>query len=152
MRPVTLLLHLAGVIVWIGGMFFAHFCLRPVAARQMPPPQRLPLLAAVLGRFFVAVFAAIAALFASGLATMTAMGFGRSPLHWHLMMGIGLVMAAIFGVIYFTHYPRLKAAVAAQEWPAAGAAMDRIRALVATNLALGAATVAVATLGAYFAG
>ena len=42
MRSILLLLHLSGVIVWVGGMFFAHFCLRPVAALQLPPPQRLP--------------------------------------------------------------------------------------------------------------
>lgn len=151
MRSVLLLLHLAGAIVWIGGMFFAHFCLRPVAATRLPPPQRLPLLAGVLGRFFVAVFVAIATLFASGLASMVAVGFGSAPLHWHVMMGIGTVMAAIFAVLYFGHYPRLEAAVAARDWPAGAAAMDRIRALVATNLALGTATVAIATLGAHFA-
>lgn len=149
MRAILLLLHLSGVIVWVGGMFFAHFCLRPVAASQLPPPQRLPLLAAVLGRFFVAVMVSIVAILASGFAIMGATGFGQAPIHWHVMSGIGLAMAAIFGVIYFLHYPRLKAGVAVQDWPAAGAAMNRIRILVATNLALGALTIAVATLGTH---
>ena len=150
MRAILLLLHLSGVIVWVGGMFFAHFCLRPVAAAQLPPPQRLPLLAAVLGRFFTAVAASIVAILASGFASMGAAGFGQAPIHWHVMAGIGLAMAAIFGVIYFRHFPRLKAGVAAQDWPAAGAAMNRIRPLVATNLLLGALTIAVATLGSHF--
>ena len=150
MRAILLLLHLSGVIVWVGGMFFAHFCLRPVAASQLPPPQRLPLLAAVLGRFFTVVAASIVAILASGFASMGAAGFGQAPIHWHVMAGIGLAMAAIFGVIYFRHFPRLKAGVAAQDWPAAGAAMNRIRILVATNLLLGALTVAVATLGVHF--
>jgi uncharacterized membrane protein len=151
MRPLILLLHLAGVVVWIGGMFFAHFCLRPVVAAQLPPPQRLPLLAAVLGRFFAAVAASIVAIFVSGFAAMLATGFAHAPIHWHLMMGLGLVMTAIFGVIYFAHYPRLGAGITAEDWPAAGAAMNRIRALVAINLGLGALTVVVATLGAYAA-
>ncbi len=150
MRAILLLLHLSGVIVWVGGMFFAHFCLRPVAASQLPPPQRLPLLAAVLGRFFVAVMVSIVAILASGFAIMGATGFGQAPIHWHVMSGIGLAMAAIFGIIYFRHFPRLKAGVVGQDWPAAGAAMNRIRILVATNLALGVLTIAVATLGAYF--
>ena len=150
MRPFLLLLHLAGVIVWVGGMFFAHFCLRPAAAAQLPPPQRLPLLAAVLGRFFTTVAASIVAIMASGFALIGATGFGLAPIHWHAMSGIGLLMAVIFGVIYFLHYPRLKADVAAQDWPAAGAAMNRIRLLVATNLLLGALTVLVATLGVHF--
>ncbi len=152
MRPLTLFLHLAGVVVWIGGMFFAHFCLRPVAAAQLPPPQRLPLLAAVLGRFFLAVAASIVLIVVSGFASLTAVGFPQAPLRWHAMMAVGLVMTAIFAVIYFSHYPRLKAGVASQDWPTAGAAMDRIRVLVATNLVLGAATIAVATLGAYLEG
>ena len=149
MHSFLLLLHLAGVVVWVGGMFFAHFCLRPVAKLQLPPPQRLPLLAAVLGRFFVAVVVSIVATLASGFTIMGATGFGQAPIHWHVMSGIGLAMVAIFGVIYFLHYPRLRAGVAVQDWPAAGAAMNRIRILVATNLALGALTIAVATLGTH---
>ncbi len=149
MRSFLLLLHLSGVIVWVGGMFFAHFCLRPVAAAQLPPPQRLPLLAAVLGRFFMAVVASIVAILGSGFAIMGATGFGQAPIHWHVMSGIGLAMAAIFGVIYFLHYPRLKAGVALQDWPVAGAVMNRIRVLVATNLLLGVLTVVVAMLGTH---
>lgn len=148
MRSILLLLHLSGVIVWIGGMFFAHFCLRPVAAAQLPPAQRLPLLAAVLGRFFTAVAVSIVAILGSGLARLAATGFAQAPLHWHAMAGLGVLMAAIFGVIYFMHYPRLKAGVAAQDWPGAGAAMNRIRLLVATNLGLGGLTVVIAMLGA----
>jgi uncharacterized membrane protein len=147
MRSLLLLIHLAGAVVWVGGMFFAQFCLRPVAAAQLPPPQRLPLLAAVLGRFFVAVALAVVAIVASGLGLVHASGLGRLPLHWQLMMGLGLLMTAIFAAILFLLYPRLRAEVAAQDWPAAGAAMNRIRQLVATNLALGALTIALAVLG-----
>jgi uncharacterized membrane protein len=39
------------------------------------------------------------------------------------------------------------AAVAASDWPQAGAAMNAIRQLVLTNLLLGVLTVAVAVLG-----
>jgi len=81
---------------------------------------------------------------------MLATGFAPAPLHWHMMSGLGLLMAVIFAVIYLLQYPRLKAAVAASDWPVAGAAMNRIRLLVATNLALGAVTLLVATLGGAF--
>lgn len=147
MRAILLLVHLFGVVIWVGGMFFAHFCLRPVAAQQLPPPQRLPLLAAVLGRFFPVVAVSIVAILASGFARMVATGFAQAPLHWHLMAALGLLMAAIFALIYLFHFPRLKAAVAEQAWPVAGAAMNRIRLLVATNLWLGGLTIVVATLG-----
>jgi uncharacterized membrane protein len=147
MRSTLLFLHLAGVIVWVGGMFFAHFCLRPVAAEQLPPPQRLPLLAGVLGRFFRIVAVAIGLILLSGLGRMLAVGFGNAPVHWHVMFSLGLVMTIIFVDIALRHFVRLQAGVAAQDWPAAGAAMNRIRPLVFTNLLLGALTVLLATLG-----
>ena len=59
-------LHVLAIVVWVGGMVFAHFFLRPAVA-ALPPPQRLPLMQAVLGRFFAAVLAASAVTLATGL-------------------------------------------------------------------------------------
>jgi uncharacterized membrane protein len=146
MNRIFVLIHLAAVIVWIGGMFFAHFCLRPVAAAQLPPPQRLPLLAAVLGRFFALVGWALLLLWGSGLARISQAG-AAVPGNWFVMAGIAAVMTAIFGVIALRFHARMVAAVAAQDWPAAGTAMNSIRRLVLVNLALGLVTVAVAVLG-----
>jgi uncharacterized membrane protein len=148
--PVLIFLHLAGVIIWVGGMFFAHYCLRPVAVLQMAPPQRLPLLAGVLGRFFAVVAVAVGVILGSGFAMMAIVSFRNALPHWHVMMTTGLLMAGIFAWIYGALYPRLAAGVAAQDWPAAGAVLDRIRKLVAFNLHLGFLTIAIATLGAYF--
>ncbi len=63
------------------------------------------------------------------------------------MTTVGLAMTIIFGVIVLRFYPRLRAAVATQDWPAGGAALNRIRVLVMTNLILGAVTIALAVLG-----
>jgi uncharacterized membrane protein len=147
MRSFLLLLHLSGVIIWVGGMFFAHFCLRPVATMQLQPAQRLPLLAAVLGRFFKVVAISVVIILLSGFISLAVTGFAQAPLHWHLMSGLGLVMALIFGIIYFRFFPRLEAGVEMLDWPVAGAAMNSIRRLVMINLALGALTVVVVTLG-----
>ncbi|MCX7168828.1 MAG: hypothetical protein NTY41_00670, partial [Proteobacteria bacterium] len=57
--PLLLFLHLISVTVWVGGMFFAYVCLRPVVAAQLQPPQRLPLWAAVFARFFPWVWLAV---------------------------------------------------------------------------------------------
>lgn len=146
MRNFLVLIHLLAVIVWIGGMFFAHYCLRPVAAEQLSLPQRLPLMASVLGRFFRFVTVALLLLWASGIARFVQVGAGM-PWNWHAMAGIATAMTIIFGVIVLRHYSRLQAAVAAQDWPAGGKAMDWIRKLVTTNLILGVVTVAVALLG-----
>lgn len=146
MNRIFVLIHLAAVIVWIGGMVFAHFCLRPVAAAQLPPPQRLPLLAAVLGRFFSLVGWSLLLLWASGLARFSQAG-AAIPGNWYVMAGIAAVMTAIFGLIVLRFHGRMVAAVAVQDWPAAGAAMNSIRRLVLVNLVLGLLTVAVAILG-----
>lgn len=146
MRELWLFLHIAAVVVWVGGMSFAHFCMRP-SALALPPPQRLPLMAGALGRFFAQVLVALVLLWVSGLAMMLAVGFAGSPPAWHAMLGLGLVMTLVFLVIRFLRWPRLREAVARGDWPAGAAALDGIRRLVMLNLALGVLTIAVATLG-----
>ena len=61
LHHLMLFVHLAGVIVWVGGMSFAHFCLRP-ASLTLPPPQRLALWHGVFSRFFPIVWLALAAI------------------------------------------------------------------------------------------
>ena len=143
MNRILLLLHILAVVVWIGGMFFAHFCLRPVAAEQLPPPQRLPLLLAVLGRFFTIVGVALVLLWGSGVVLFANPG-PMAPANWHAMAGIAAVMTVIFLVIVGRFYPAMKRAVAVQDWPVAGAAMNSIRVLVMANLALGILTISIA--------
>ncbi len=147
MHPLFKFLHLAGVAVWVGGMFFAWMCLRPVAAAQLEPPVRLRLWAAVFARFFPWVWAAVFGILLSGLMTLLAVGFKAAPPFWHVMLLLGLVMSAIFVYVVALPYASLKAAVAAQDWPAGAQALGRIRQLVGTNLLIGLATIAVATLG-----
>jgi uncharacterized membrane protein len=143
-----LFVHLIGVVLWVGGMFVLHFAVRPAAVGQLAPPQRLPLLANVLGRFFFWVSIAIVAILASGVGLILgAGGFANAHASVHLMFVLGLVMMVIFMVIRLVPFPRLQRLVAASDWPAAARELDRIRKLVVTNLVLGVATTAVATLG-----
>lgn len=151
MKGILLFLHVGSVVLWVGGMFFAYVCLRPVAAAQLPPPQRLPLWQAVFDRFFPWVWAAVLLILVSGLTMMLQVGFRHAPLSWHGMFGLGLVMMLVFAHVFFSPYRRLKVAVAAQDWPAAAAALNRIRQLVGTNLMLGYLTIAVVTLGRWLA-
>ena len=128
-------------------MFFAWMCLRPVAATNLEPPERLQLWNGVFARFFPWVWASVAAILASGLVTMVAIGMKQSAPHWHVMLLLGLVMSVIFVYVFAVPYARLRAAVAAQNWPAGAKALGQIRQLIAVNLALGLITIAVATLG-----
>ena len=120
MNRLLILFHLLAVIVWIGGMFFAHVCLRPVAAAQLPPPQRLPLLAAVLGRFFTVVGWALVLLWGSGIIRFAQAG-AAVPASWMAMAGIAALMTVILALIVFRFHRAMLAAVAASDWPQAGA-------------------------------
>lgn len=144
-----LLVHVLSAAFWVGGMATVHLAVRPAAAQALSePPRRLALMHAVLDRFFLGVTLAIVALLASGFALIAlAGGFAVQPPRVHAMTGLGLVMTAIFGVIRLRHYPRLQRGVAAGDWPAAGAALNAIRQLVAVNLVLGVLVFAAALLG-----
>lgn len=129
-------LHLAAAIVWVGGMAFMIFVLRPIATAQLAPPQRLPLIAAAMGRFFQLVWASIAVLLLTGLAMLAGTGMKATPLGWHLMLGIGVLMMLIFGHLHFVGLRRLQRAVAASDWPAGGQAVAGIARLVHLNFGL----------------
>ena len=143
-------LHVLAVVLWVGGMAFAHFFLRPSLA-LLEPPQRVRLMHAVLGRFFKAVLWAAGLILFSGLwmiggAAHIAARAGSTlqwPLDWVLMTAVGLLMIAIFGHIRFVLWKRMDRAVQAGDIPAGGAALAAIRQWVAVNLALGLALIAV---------
>jgi uncharacterized membrane protein len=141
------LLHVIATVVWVGGMFFAHQCLRPVALAQLEPPVRLALWRGVFGRFFPWVWVSVALLILSGQGIILHIGgMAVVPVHVHVMVGIGYLMAAMFAYIFFIPYQALKKNVAAQIWPAAGVALNRIRVLVGTNLTLGLLNIALVFL------
>ncbi|WP_431098832.1 DUF4149 domain-containing protein [Polaromonas aquatica] len=135
-------LHLAAAIAWLGGVAFMLFALRPVAAEQLAPPQRLPLIAQILRRFFGLVWAAIGILLVTGLAMLLSVGMKNVPIGWHLMFGIGLLMFALFGHLYFGPFRRLKLAVATSDWPEGGRRVAQIATLAIVNLVLGTLAIA----------
>ncbi|MCC6193183.1 MAG: CopD family protein [Burkholderiales bacterium] len=140
-------LHLLGVVVWVGGMFFAHMALRP-SVQALDPPQRLPLLATTLSRFLTWVAVAIVLILGSGAYLIVTYG-GFAAVAWpvHAMTGLGVVMVLIYAWLVASPFRLLKAGVAIADWPRAGAAMARVRHLVAVNLVLGIVTITVAALG-----
>lgn len=143
--PIAKFLHIIGLAIWIGGMFFAYTTLRPVAADRLEAPQRLALWEGVFGKFFAWVWLSVALILASGLYMM--MKIGRPPSYVSAMFIIGIVMMLIFAHVFFAPYKRLRRAVAAQDWPAGGAALAQIRQMVGLNLLLGFVTIACGALG-----
>jgi uncharacterized membrane protein len=147
------LAHVLAIIVWIGGMVFAHFFLRP-ATLTLEDSQRVRLMHDVLGRFFKAALVAAVIVLASGLwmigrvakeSVQAGLGFNM-PLSWTIMAALGIVMIAIFFHIRFALYKRLSQAVAVSNWTAGGAALASIRTWVAINLSIGVLIIAVTLL------
>lgn len=146
-------LHMLSIVVWVGGMAFAHFFLRPAVA-PLDPPVRVRLMHDVLGRFFKAVLAASLLTLASGVwmlgrvakQAVQSGGSFEMPLAWTLMTVLGVAMVAIFMHIRFALYKRLNAAVAASDWSAGGNALAQIRRWVSVNLGLGVVVLVVTLL------
>jgi uncharacterized membrane protein len=137
-------LHVLSIIVWIGGMVFAHFFLRPAVA-QLEPAARLRLMHDVLGRFFQAVLGASLLTLATGVwmlgrvakQVVQSGGSFEMPLAWTLMAVLGVAMVAIFLHIRFVLYKRFSRLVAASKWATGGEVLAQIRRWVSINLALG---------------
>jgi uncharacterized membrane protein len=143
----AIFLHLTGAVIWIGGMFFAYFALRPGAA-ALERERRLVLWSATLARFFRWVWISVALILGSGFYMLTEIAaVARVPLSIHVMLYAGVVMTLIFAYVFLLPFSALKRAVAAQDWEQAATALEVIRKAVAVNLALGLANVAVASVG-----
>ena len=149
-------LHLLSIIFWVGGMAFAHFCLRP-AVVALEPPIRLTLMHAVLRRFFALVAASILIALVSGLGMMAIFSSSaaqsgvalKMPVGWMVMAALGILMMLLFGHIRFVLFKRLRLAVRESKWSAAAAALASIRVWVRANLAIGLIVVVVAAASGY---
>lgn len=143
-------LHILSACVWVGGMFFAYVCLRPVAAQVLEPPQRLTVWRDVFQVFFKFVLACIGLLLISGHFMIAQYGGMKGVgIHVHIMLLLGYIMFAIFGHVFFAPFKRLKAAVDAQDWPAGAVQLNTIRKMVGINLLLGLVTIIVASAGRF---
>lgn len=149
---IAISLHILAATIWVGGMFFAYSFLRPVAANVIEPPQRLTLWVKVFEKFFIWVWIAVVLLIGTGHFMIAQFqGLASVGKHIHIMMLLGYIMSAIFMHIYFAPFKRLKAAVAAQDWPKAASNLNLIRKMVLLNLVLGLLTVFIASAGRYIA-
>jgi uncharacterized membrane protein len=152
--PLLKTAHLLAIVVWVGGMSFTHFFLRP-ALGVLEPAARLALMHEVLRRFFAAVLvASLLALFTGlwmlGRVASESVRAGASvawPIGWWVMVVLGTLMVAIFGHIRFVLFKRFAAARGAGDLPGAAAGLAKIRTWVGVNLALGLVVILAAKLG-----
>ena len=146
--------HVLSIVLWVGGMMFAHWFLRP-AVLQLEAPARLRFMHDALGRFFKAVLVTSLLALITGYwmlgrvakQTVQAGGSFEMPLSWTIMAALGTLMVAIFMHIRFALYKRLRDGVQFSAWDKAGAALATIRLWVTVNLAIGILVIIVASLG-----
>ncbi|MDV7211052.1 CopD family protein [Azotobacter beijerinckii] len=139
-------LHVLPALIWVGGMFFAWMILRPAAVSELDAPARLKLWPEVFRRFFQWVWVAVVLLPVSGIGLLHLRfaSLETAPAYVHVMMGLYLVMLALFLRVQLLQLPQLRRAVEVRDWTAGGAALGRIRRLVGFNLLIGLALVAIA--------
>jgi uncharacterized membrane protein len=148
MSPVAFVyvLHVLAAIVWVGGMFFAWMILRPAVIAALEGPARLRLWLQVLPRFFVWVWAAVILLPVTGIGMINVnfSGFQTAPRYVQVMMGLYVVMVALFLRTSTLNLAQLRKAVLAEQWAEGAAALGGMRRLVGINLIVGTAVVAIA--------
>ena len=115
------------------GRFFVR---RP---SPLEAPARLGLWLEVFRRFFHWVWAAVILLPISGVGMLhlSFNGFAGAPRYVQVMMGLYVAMLALFLRVQALQVPELRRAVQAQDWPAGGQALGKIRRTVGFNLFLG---------------
>ena len=144
---IPLFLHEVATVVWIGGMFFAHFALRPTLKQALEPPARIQVALGVFRRFFPWVWASIATLWLTGIWVSILVFKEKVGLHVLIMAGIALLMTLVFVYLFVMPYRKMRIAVEYENWRWASAKFSNIRKLMALNLMLGLLTVAVAVSG-----
>ncbi|WP_440811042.1 CopD family protein [Pseudomonas syringae] len=139
-------LHVLAALIWVGGMFFAWMVLRPAVIAALEGPARLKVWVQVFPRFFRWIWAAIVILPITGIGMiqLNFTGFETAPRYVQIMMGLYVVMVALFLRIHSLQLPELRRAVEAEQWAQGAAALSHIRRLVAINLIIGLAVVALA--------
>jgi len=148
MTPFSLVytLHVLAALVWVGGMFFAWMVLRTAVGAALEGPARLKVWLEVFPRFFVWVWAVVVVLPITGVGMIQLqfVSFDTAPRYVQVMMGLYVVMTALFIRVQSLQLPELRRAVDTEQWAEGAAVMGRIRRLVGVNLLIGLAVVAIA--------
>ncbi len=132
-------------------MFFAYTIVRPCAGNVLEGPIRLKLWSQIFKRFFRWVWLAVIVLLFSGYWMIFVVYGGMKfvGMHVHAMNGIAWLMIILFVYLNVGPVKQLHRTVLAEDWENAGQALAKTRQIVAINLALGLATVIIATGGKY---
>lgn len=136
-------LHLLCAVLWVGGMFFAYVVLRPSLAAIEATPRML-VHTQVFRRFFLVVWHAMPLILITGGAMIYLLG-GMEGRPWqiHAMVGLGILMSAVFVLIVLGPYRKFRRTT---NRDVMATSMNAIRRLIGVNLLLGLVTVVIAGL------
>ena len=136
-------LHVLFAVLWVGGMFFAYVILRP-SLTAIEPAGRMLVHTQVFRRFFLVVWHAMPLLLLTGAGMLYLLG-GMANVPWpvHAMVGLGLLMSAVFLVIFFGPYRQFRRTTNRERM---ASAMNAIRRLIGLNLILGLVAVIIGAL------
>jgi uncharacterized membrane protein len=124
-------------------MFFTYVVLRPSLA-AIEAPQRMLLHTQVFRKFFLVIWHAMPLIIITGFAMLGFLGgMANAPWQIHTMLGLGLLMAAVFLAIFFGPYRQFRRTTDRNRM---ASSLDNIRKLIGVNLILGLLTVIVAGL------
>ncbi len=149
--PIAITAHLLSAIVWVGGMFFAYFIVRPATGSVLDDSNRLILWSALFKRFFRWVWLAIILLLLSGYWMIFGVygGMKNVGIHVHAMHGLAWLMILIFVFLNVGPIKRFYGSIEAKDWPSAANSLSSIRQIFAINLSLGLITSAIAAGGKF---
>jgi len=85
-----------------------------------------------------------------GMLHLQQIGFETAPMYVQVMMGLYVVMTALFIRIQGLMLPELRKAVDEKDWPAGAEVLGRIRRVVGLNLIVGLVLVAIAAVRPMF--
>ena len=141
--PALKALHLLCAVLWVGGMFFAYVVLRPSLAAIEANPRML-VHTQVFRRFFLVIWHAMPLILLTGGGMLYLMG-GLENQPWQIpaMLGLGVLMAAVFLVAVFGPYRQFRRTTNRDRM---ASSMNAIRRLIGLNLILGLITVIVGGL------
>ncbi|RMA93161.1 hypothetical protein [Hydrogenothermus marinus] len=96
-------LHIIAVLIWIGGMFYTLFILKPTLS--ILEDKKAKFMEKIMDKFFPFVWVSIILLFITG--GVKAKYFIHYPL-FNLKLFIYFIMIIVFSYIYFGLYKKLK--------------------------------------------
>jgi len=101
---IIVFIHVLFAVTWVGGMIAIRFTLHPSLPIIDDGAKRLELIISVLNRFFLMVSTAIVFVGITGIIMMLGIGFKGVPSLYvvvHIKTQIWMVMAIVYGVIYY---------------------------------------------------